>query len=231
LQPHHVFRPYVAGSDRRDRKQPEWREPQNQTADSRHRFVECVKGLKQRRFSFVSDLPEGHAGKHAEEDDCWNQVIGECVEQVRRDVEIDPIDRERWFLQCQDRGTNEGRESKLGADDKQQRQAPRHQQEENPVARERFHFADASAAEARNQRSEEVRKNVNLQQPDKSGCDDAERGCRFAEEDPDDDAGADPRENLVEHGRGTPVDLTINAIDRREPRKGRYGAETGEADV
>jgi hypothetical protein len=80
-------------SDRGHGEHPVWAESHDAAGGARDDHTGGLEDFEQGRLSLHAD--ERHAHDHREEHDCGHDVVGQRVEGIRRDVEVDEVERRR----------------------------------------------------------------------------------------------------------------------------------------
>ena len=145
-----------------------------------------------------SHADEGQPGHHREQHHRRDDVVGQRVERVGRDVEIEEVEG----VAIGRRGTVEARGVDVGQG---QREEEREPERRRPDRRQHRAGADGEGprlavgqrAEVDDDRQRHVRQHGHLQQPDETAGEWSQRRHRLAEEEPDEDAEPEPGEHLV----------------------------------
>jgi hypothetical protein len=205
-----------AGGCRRDREKTVGGQLRHHARRARYGFADDLEHIEQRLLPFHTD--ERHAHNDREQHDGGDDVVGHRVERVGGDIEGDEVER-RGALdeRCTEKrcvldlGKGQGHEER-----KRQRHSPEAHDHRPDAQRHGARLPIVEAAEAADDRHDDVREYGHLEQLDEPLGRPGEH-CRFLpEEEPDGDAGRQAGQDLL--GEGHRARLRLLPEDHGENR-------------
>ena len=207
LEPDELLHPHRAGRRGRHREQPNRRGDDDGAADAAHHLVERGDDGKERTLVLVAHAAERGAGQDAEQHHGGQNIEGQGVKDVRRDVEINPVDRRgRRQVRDEGRAAPARRVGQRRGDHDRERRDPEQQQHHAAADGEPLAVLRRVRAKTGNHRAQHIGQHGDLQQLDVDVADDLQRPDVLTEEQPDGDAerkcGEDAAEQPIGRGGG-----------------------------